>query len=162
MAQALQVQENTDLTNEWIAENYALRAAKVMLKLAQTRNAVVDLSAAQDALIISTRDSRSQIQILSGLILAYLESPDAQRSIAVMALAENNAPDVRITAFHSLTVSAKLNANLLDSEMINAIYSLVGSRGGNQQLRSAAAIAYGALNLPSQKVKDLILDQSSS
>ena len=30
------------------------------------------------------------------------------------------------------------------------------------ELRSVAASAYGALNLPSQKVKDLILDQARS
>jgi hypothetical protein len=31
-----------------------------------------------------------------------------------------------------------------------------------EELRTAAAAAYGALNLPSRKVKDLILDQAKS
>lgn len=162
LAQALQVSEDTELTNEWITENYAVRAAIVMLKLAQTRNPVIDLSAAQDTLINATKDKRSQIQILTGLILAHLDSPDAQRSIAAMALAENNDTGVRITAFGSLAISAKLNANLLDNETVDAIYSLVSSRQINPQLRSAAAVAFGALNLPSRKVKDLILDQARS
>ena len=163
LAQALaETGENTDLTNEWVAEDYAVRAAKVMLKLVETRNRVIDLSAAQSAVINATKDSRADIQMLAGQILAYLDSPDAQRAIAAMALDENNAMDVRISAFNSLAVSAKLNANLLDVKTIDAIYSLVSSQQADPELRSAAARAYGSLNLPSQKVKDLILDQSKS
>jgi len=154
--------ENTDMWNEELANSYALRAARVMLKLTQTRNPVIDLSAAQGTLINATKDNRTEIQMLAGRILAHLDSPDAQRSIAEMALAETNTMDVRIFAFNSLAISAKLNANLLDNEMIDAIYSLVSSQEIDAELRSAAASAYGALNLPSRKVKDLILDQARS
>ena len=163
LAQALaEPSGNTDLKNEWIAEEYAVRAAKVMLKLGITRNRVINLSAAQNSVINATRDSRANIQMLAGQILAYLDSPDAQRAIAVMALDENNALDVRISAFNSLATSAKFNANLLDATAIDAVYSLVSSKDADPNLRSAAARAYGSLNLPSQKVKDLILDQSKS
>ena len=163
LAEALgETGENTDLDNEWVAEDYAVRAAKVMLKLAETRNRVIDLSAAQTAVIGATKDSRADIQMLAGRILAYLDSPDAQRAIAAMALDENNAIDVRISAFNSLAVSAKLNAKLLDVAAIDAVYSLVSSQEADPELRSAAARAYGSLNLPSQKVKDLVLDQAKS
>ena len=167
LAQALgqnseQTNENTELWNQHSANSYALRVAEVMLKSAQTRNPVIDLSQAQSTLINATKDNRAEIQILAGKILARLDSPDAQRSIAAMALAETNAMDVRISAFNSLAVSAKFNASLLDDEKIDAIYSLVSSQQIDPELRSAAASAYGALNLPSRKVKDLILDQSRS
>jgi hypothetical protein len=163
LAQALaETAESADLANEWIATSYAVRAARVMLKLAETRNRVIDLSAAQDALTNATKDERSEIQILSGRVLAYLDSPGAQRSIAAMALGETNDMGVRIAAFDSLAISAKLNANLLNSETIDAIYGLVSSQEADPELRSAAAAAYGSLNLPSQKVKDLILDQARS
>jgi hypothetical protein len=79
-----------------------------------------------------------------------------------MALDENNAMDVRISAFNSLATSAKMNANLLDVTAIDDIYSLASSTDADPNLRSAAARAYGSLNLRSQKVKDLILDQSKS
>ena len=154
--------DTKNLWNDSIADSYALRAAQAMLKLAQTRNAVINLSGAQNALIDATKDTRAEIRILAGEILAYLTSPDAQRAIAAMALAEGNPKDIRISAFNSLAVSAKFNANLLDNDMINAIYTLLGSKDADPQLRSAAAAAYGAFNLPSQKVKDLILDQSKS
>jgi len=153
---------NTEMWNEDLADSYAFRAVNVMLNLAQRRNPVIDLSAAQDALINATKDNRAGIQVLAGQILAHLDSPDAQRSIAAMALAESNTMDVRISAFSSLAISAKLNANLLDDEKIDAIYSLVSSQEIEPELRSAAAAAYGALNLPSRKVKDLILDQARS
>jgi len=154
--------DTKNLWNDSIADGYALRAAQAMLKLAQTRNAVINLSGAQNALIDATKDTRAEIRILAGEILAYLTSPDAQRAIAAMALAEGNPKDIRISAFNSLAVSAKFNTNLLDNDMINAIYTLLGSKDADPQLRSAAAAAYGAFNLPSQKVKDLILDQSKS
>jgi len=144
------------------ADSYALRSAQAMLKLALSRNPVINLSPAQNALVSAVNDERKQIQILSGQILAHLDSPGAQRAIAGMALDNNNAPDVRISAFNSLATSAKLNANMLVGPIVDAIYALISSADTPPELRSAAAAAYGALNLPSQKVKDLILDQAKS
>ncbi len=157
-----QTSEKSDMWNKEFADSYAFRSVEVMLKLAQTRNPVIDLSAAQGALINATKDNRVGIQMLAGRILAHLDSPDAQRSIAAMALAKTNVMDVRISAFGSLAVSAKINANRLDDTKIDAIYLLVSSQEIDPQLRSAAAAAFGALNLPSRKVKDLILDQARS
>ncbi len=144
------------------ANSFSLRAAEVMFKLAVARNTVIDLSAAQSALIDSTKSTRIEIQVLASRVLAYLGSPEAQRAIAAMALAEGNSKEVRMSAFDSLVLSAKINANRLDDEKIDAIYSLVSSKECDPELRATAAAAYGALNLPSQKVKDLILDQSKS
>jgi HEAT repeat protein len=146
--------------SEEIAENYAVRAAEAMLSLAQARNSILDLSAAQLALESAVNDKR--IQVLAGQVLAYLNSPGAQRAIAAMALEDNNAPEVRISAFDSLATSAKLNANMLPDETIDAIYTLISSDATDSDIRSTAAAAYGALNLPSRKVKDLILDQAKS
>jgi hypothetical protein len=148
--------------NEEMADSYALRAVQAMLELALSRNPVINLSPAQNALVSAVNDQRKEIQILSGRILAHLDSPGAQRAIAGMALDNNNDADVRISAFNSLATSAKLNANMLVDPMIDAIYSLISSDDTPPELRSAAAAAYGALNLPSQKVKDLILDQAKS
>jgi len=157
-----QTNEESDRWNKELADSYAFRSAEVLLQLAQTRNPVIDLSGAQEALINSTKDKRAGIQMLAGRILAHLESPDAQRSIAAMALSKSNTMEVRISAFDSLAISAKVNANRLDDAKIDAIYLLVSSQEIDPQLRSAAAAAFGALNLPSRKVKDLILDQARS
>ncbi len=154
--------EDAELWSEAVANTYAVRAANVMLKLAEARNTVIDLSLAQPFLMSATNDKRPEIQVLAGQILAYLDSPDAQRAIAAMALSSKNSLEVRIAAFESLATSAKLNANMLIEQMVDGIYGLISSGQTDPDLRSAAAAAYGALNLPSQKVKDLILDQAKS
>jgi len=145
-----------------LAAQYALRAIQAMEKLALTHNPIVNLSKAQDALIQVTASGRAEMQTLAAEVLARLESPQAQRAIAQMALSDKNSEAVRIAAFGSLAISAKQNANLLLTEQIDAIYALVSSTGTGPRLRAAAAGAFGALNLPSEKVKALILDQAKT
>jgi hypothetical protein len=161
LAEAVSGDDADELGRE-LADIYATRAINVMLKLAVTRNSVVDLSEATETLIAATKSSQEQMQNTAGQVLARLSSPDAQRAIAQTALLESNSPSVRITAFNSLVISAKLNAKLLTPEQIDAIYALISSEKTEAQLRSAAASAYGALNLPSKRVKDLILSQSKT
>lgn len=144
------------------AKTYALRAVEAMYKLALTRNKIVNLSMALSALIEVTQKSDPQMQVLSSQVLAHLESPEAQRAIGKMAMTDQNDTAVRIAAFASLALSAKINANLLLTEQIDEIYDLVSSTEADADLRAAAAGAYGALNLPSEQVKNLILDQSKS
>ena len=148
--------------NAELADSYALRAAQAMLKVAQTRNSALDLSIAEKALIIATKDRRADIQMLAGQILAYLKTPASQRAIAAMALSDTNSKEIRVEAFNSLAVSAKQNGSLLDDAAIDAIYSLISEGSTDPDLRSAASSAFGALNLPSQKVKSLILDQAKT
>ncbi len=153
---------DTELKNQWVDEIYPLRAVKVMLKLVTTRNPVVDLSPAIQSLIEATRSHNAELQILAGRTLAAFNNVNAQRQIAAMALAENNSLEVRVEAFNSLGESAKRNANLLEIAAIDAIYAIVSSTQADENLRNAAASAFGALNLPSQDVKRLILDQAKS
>jgi HEAT repeat protein len=159
LAQALRGDAN-DLKPE-IAEGYAKRAAAVMFKLAQSRNRVLNLGIAQPELIKVANDAqRPDLQVIAGQILAYLPSPDAQRAIAAVGLDEKQAMPIRLAAMYSLAESAKLNANLLDDATIDAMYAIISSTQSPAELRSAVAAAYGSLNLPSRKVKDLILSQA--
>jgi hypothetical protein len=161
LAEALVPLPDGQWTQE-LADSYSLQAAQSMLKLAVSRNPVIDLSLAQPALAGATKSPRQEIQILAGQILAYIDSPNAQRAIADMALAQGNDQSVRVAAFDSLVQSAKLSGNLLADDAVNAIYDLISKGETDPALRAAAAAAYGALNLPSQKVKTLILDQAQS
>jgi HEAT repeat protein len=145
-----------------LADSYSLRSAQAMLLLASSRNPVIDLSLAQPALISATKDPRPEIRVLAGQTLAYLSSPDAQRAIAAMAMDAANDTNVRATAFGSLVGSAKVNGNMLPDVAVSDIYKLISSAQTDPALRAAAAAAYGTLNLPSQKVKDLILDQAKN
>ena len=147
-------------TDGEIAGEYPLRAATVMLKLATERNPIINLAGAEAALIEATLNTQSRIKLLALQILAHLSSGSAQQAVAAVALKDAEDMQMRIAAFASLAASAKVNGNLLDESRVDAIYSLVSATDIEPQLRSAAAGAYGALNLPSQKVKDLILDQA--
>lgn len=154
--------EGADELGAELSDIYSIRAIEVLLKLAISRNNTVDLSKAMEAVIDATRSDRGQMQVLAGEVLARLVSPDAQRAIADIALREANDIEVRKQAFASLAVSAKMNAKLLTEEQVDVIYSLISSDETDAQLRTAAASAYGALNLPSERVKDLILTQAAS
>lgn len=155
---------SADMTN-WTAEmgdSYALRSVQALLKVAVSRNPVINLSMAQPALIEAATGQRKDLQVLAGQTLAYLNSPNAQRAVANVALDANEDMDIRIEAFASLANSAKLHGDLLSGAIVDRIYELVSSDQTDPDLRAAAAAAYGSLNLPSQKVKDLILDQAKS
>ncbi len=143
-----------------LADMYAIRAVDVMRDLALSRNTVINLYEAVPALINATKLDWGQMQIKAAGVLALLETPDGQKAIAETALNEANSLDVRKETFSALAISAKRNANLLTPGQIDRMYAIVASKQVDPQLRSEAASAYGALNLPSKKVKDLILDQS--
>jgi len=147
---------------EEMAESYALRSVQAMHKLAVSRNPVIDLSLAQAALVAATNDKQQEIQVLAAQVLAYLNSPNAQRAIADMAMDTGHEMSVRIAAFNALVDSGKLHGNMTPDVTLSAIYTLIQSTETDPTLRAAAAAAFGALNLPSQKVKDLILDQAKS
>jgi len=148
--------------SEELAESYALRSVQAMHKLAVSRNPVIDLLLAMPALVAATRDPQQEIQVPAAQTLAYLNSPNAQRAIAEMAMDAAHGMPIQIAAFDALVGSAKLYGNLLPDAAVSAIYTLIQSSETDPALRAAAAAAYGALNLPSQKVKDLILDQAKS
>lgn len=150
----------SDEIGKELSDIYALRSVDAMYNLAVTRNVVVDLTPAQDSLIAATQGSWEEMQVNAGKVLALMTSPDAQRATGAMGLNEKNSLAVRIEAFLSLAVSAKQNANLLAPDQIDGIYSLISSDVTDVELRGSAAGAYGALNLPSKKVKELILDQA--
>jgi HEAT repeat protein len=148
--------------DETLAERYSVRAMQTLEQLAVSGNQAVDLSVALDGLIEMARSGAEAMRISAGRVLAYLSSPQAQRAIVEMAMEESNSMEVRTAAFASLAESAKRNGNLLLSEQIESLYQLVQSRQADAVLRQAAAGAFGALNLPSQRVKDLILEQARS
>ncbi|HQJ67895.1 MAG TPA: HEAT repeat domain-containing protein [Anaerohalosphaeraceae bacterium] len=148
--------------DETLAERYSMRAMQTLEQLAVSGNQAVDLSVALDGLIEMTHSGAEAMRISAGRVLAYLSSPQAQRAIVEMAMEESNSMEVRTAAFASLAESAKRNGNLLLSEQIESLYQLVQSRQADAVLRQAAAGAFGALNLPSQRVKDLILEQARS
>jgi CheY-like chemotaxis protein len=142
-----------------LADAYAITAADVLRQLAVTRNVVLDLKVAQEALIDATRDERPEILLASTQTLARIDSMAAQRAIVVLALDKQLELETRLMAFENLAISAKAHGNLLLAEQVEGIYNIVDSLDVDNNLRYLAAEAYGALNLPSATISNLIINQ---
>jgi hypothetical protein len=144
--------------DEKVATDFALRAANLLAKLAITHNPVLDLSQAEQTLIATLGDKRVEIAKAAGEAAAMLNSKPAQSGLADRANDANTPPDVRISLYKSLATSAKFYGNRLSDEQIGAIQQVVSAEK-NLDIRSAAAEARGALNLPSQDAKSLIVQR---
>ncbi len=142
-----------------LADEYAGMAVDVIRKLASSGNDILPVNNAQAALVKATRDSRELIQAAAIESLAFMETMDAQRAITVVALDSTVDLSMRLLSFRNLADSIKSFGNMILSEQVNAIYAIVSSPGEDAKLRDVAAEAYGALNLPSAKISELILDQ---
>ena len=161
LSQAI-AQDMADQLGEDLAANYAVRAFDVLDSLAVSRNKVVDINASRKALIKVVTAKDDQMRIEAAQVLAFLPCEKSQRAIADVALSEDFSKDVRMNVFDSLIKSAKVNGSKLTDEQIDKLYDITASRDEDADLRESAASAYGALNLPSKKVKTLILDQAKS
>jgi len=88
-----------------------------------------------------------------------LDSQPAQTGLATKALDAQTAAPVRVSLFKSLVVSAKFFGNRLGPDKIAQIEQTVAGEK-DPAIRSAAAEARGALNLPADQARALILAQS--
>jgi len=141
------------------ATDYALRAADLLEKLAITHSPACDVGAAEPGLLTSLSDPRPQIAKAAGRVLCLLNSSSAQSGLAAKAIEDSTPADVRISLFKSLAASAKFFGNHLGPDQVALLEKIV-SEEKNPQVRDAAAAARGALNLPADQARQLILQQS--
>jgi len=158
-AQEILAQNQASGFDPQLADFYATAAAEVLNRLAVSGNAVLDLHVAEPVLIEAIRDKRKPIQTAVTETLAHQDSMAAQRAIAALGLDEQVEQPTRLMAFRNLATSAKMFGNLLLGEQVQGIYRLVSSQQADPELRNMAAEAYGALNLPSAQISQLITDQ---
>ena len=149
----------TPLMTEQQAADYARRAARLLSDLAISRNPVLDLAPAQSRVLAALNDGRPEIAQAAGNVLAMLDSQPAQTGLATKALDAQTAAPVRVSLFKSLVVSAKFFGNRLGPDKIAQIEQTVAGEK-DPAIRSAAAEARGALNLPADQARALILAQS--
>lgn len=142
-----------------LATEYATRAGELIKRLAISRGQVLDLSPAQSTLLGALEDGRPEIVKLAGEGLALLSSDDAQKGLLIKATADGVADDVKVSLFKSTATSAKFFGNKLDNSQLASLDNVVKS-ATNADVRNAAAEARGALNLPSDQARTLILEQS--
>ena len=142
-----------------LATEYAKRSGELIKRLAISRGQVLDLTPAQSTLLGSLEDARPEIVKLAGEGLALMSSADAQKGLAIKAAADGVAEDVKVSLYKSLATNAKFFGNKLDPQQTQSLEETVKS-ASSADVKAAAAEARGALNLPSDQAKALILEQS--
>ncbi|MGD0140337.1 MAG: hypothetical protein ABSD28_15805 [Tepidisphaeraceae bacterium] len=149
----------TAVMSEKDASDDALEAAALLERIAMTRGQAFNVSAAEAGLLTALSDSRPQIATAAGRVLATLNSDSAQNGLAMKANDAATPPDVRVSFYKSVAESAKHFGNRLQSEQIAGLEKTV-SDSKDSAVRDAAAQARGALNLPADAARTLILKQS--
>jgi hypothetical protein len=139
-----------------VAKSYALRAAAALGKLAMARGQVLNLGAAESTLLDRLGDERPELVKSVGNVLALLSSRQAQVGLLTKAVDAKASEDVKVSIFKSLSMNAKFFGNKLEAPEVALLQTAVASEQSGE-VRSAAAEAHGALNLPSDQAKTLIL-----
>ncbi|HVT88375.1 MAG TPA: hypothetical protein VHD56_05950, partial [Tepidisphaeraceae bacterium] len=141
------------------ATQYATRAGELLLKVGISRGQIYDLAPAKAALLGALSDTRPEIVKLSGQVLGLLNDKDAQAGLLVAAQEDKTAEEVRISLYRSLATNAKFFGNHLEGPQLSDLEKTV-AEGTSLDIRSAAAEARGALNLPADQAKNLIVKQA--
>ena len=138
------------------AAEWAIRAAGCFKLLAETNNPVYDLTTASGSLIAALTDQRDPVRIAAAQALAQFRGADVQPALAALADDAKATKQVRLVAYAALAESLRLFGKQLDETQIDAVIAAVTGQG-DLELRDAAARVLGAMNLPSEKIKELIL-----
>ena len=141
------------------ATAYSLRAADLLAKLAISRGQVLDVAVSRPTLLASIEDARPEIVKAAAAVLSYVNGQDVQAGLLARALDEKTADDLRVVLYKAVASNAKFFGNRLDQTQVESLRKIV-EKAEKLDVRSAAAEAYGALSLPPEEVKTLIVDQS--
>ncbi len=154
IAEVVKAAAGTPLTPEQATE-WAVRAARAVRILGLTRSTVYDITRCRGTLANSLGDSRVEVRVAAAEALATIPGPQAQSAIAALAMDVGVDEAVRLAAFKALGENVRRYGTSIDEKMAQAMVDLVVK--GTGSVKMAAAEILGALNLPSEKVKDLIL-----
>lgn len=142
--------------DEKVAADYALTATDLLGKLAGSRGQVLDVSVAQVSLLQALSDSRQDVSLAAGKAVAMLSSKTAQQALLVKATDSKTDDKTKVAFYGNLATSAKFFGNQLDSDQVQTLQGAV-SNEASVEVRSAAAEAHGALNLPADQIKSLLV-----
>lgn len=137
----------------------SLRSLALLERLAIANLPALSLEPARLPLLAALGDERDEVVERAARVLAIAGGKDGQTAILRRATAANIPEALQVALLGSLTRSAKTFGNLLPTESIEALEAVVVG-AESLAVRSAAAEARGALNLPPEEAKALVLKQS--
>ena len=139
-----------------IATDYALRAA-AMLKQIGTTGGVYDLAVVKPTLLKSLSDPRPEVVTAVAQVMTQFDDADGQQALLGRASATDVSPELRIALYKALAANAKQFGNKL-GDAVGGLEKTVTDEP-DLNIRAAAAEARGAMNLPSEEAKLIILKQ---
>jgi hypothetical protein len=140
------------------AGNYAVKAAGLLQALAVT-NSPLNLSPAEQTVLAALNDPRPDVVKSAGAVLGVMNSQAGQGAILQASMNEQTGDDVKVNLLKSGAQSAKFFGNRLNPQQVQALDRLIDS-AQNQDVKNAAAEFRGALNLPADVAKSLVVKQS--
>jgi response regulator RpfG family c-di-GMP phosphodiesterase len=159
-AQALKTTSTTAPTAEQTA-SWAVRAADAIARLGRSANPVFDVAQTATMLTSALADSQSDVAMAAASALAAMSAPAAQQALVDRALTTTLEEARRVELLKLLASSLRRFGNLLTDAQADAIIAVVTDPKQPQALREAAAQVLGAMNLPSEKVRGLIVGGGS-
>jgi hypothetical protein len=147
--------------DEKVATEYALRASNLLLLLGESHNPILDTTPAMNTLLTSLDDPRAELVKSAGNAVALINSSQAQQGLLIKASDDKTPDDLRISLYKSLATAAKFYGNQLAPDQVEQLQKTV-ELAPNLDVRSAAAEAMGALNLPATRARVLIVNQSKT
>lgn len=143
-----------------VATALAIRAGELLRDIAISGATPFDLSVAHTPLLRTlTEDQRPQIVMLAGQVLSQLDGQDIQFGLLQKGLSDEVDPEVRVSVLKSLAANAGLFGNRLGTDQVTALQTLVREAPSND-IKIAAAEAHGAMNLPADQARMLIVEQA--
>jgi DNA-binding NarL/FixJ family response regulator len=138
-----------------IATDYALRAA-AQLKAIGTTGGVYDLKVVKPTLLRALSDPRPELVTAVAQVFTQFDDADGQQALLARAAAAET-PELRIALYKALAANAKQFGNKLGDTVAGLEKTVTDEADLN--VRNAAAEARGALNLPAEQAKTIILKQ---
>jgi hypothetical protein len=142
-----------------LANTYATRAGQLLSNLAISNGQTLDLLAAEQTLLAALNDPRPDIVKSAAAVLARMNVKSAQPGLLTAASGEK-PDDVRISLYKSLANNAATFGRMIEGEQVATLEKAVVDEK-NLDIRGAAAEARGALNLPAEQAKSIIINQST-
>jgi HEAT repeat protein len=136
----------------------SMTALHLLDTLAADHRSIYNIGEATTTLVDALKDKRPEVVTTAAAVIGKLNNPEAQRALAAVALSDGETA-LRATFFHCLAESAKRTGNALDGAQVSALIKVV-TTGDDVKLRTAAAEALGALNVPSNQASTLIRQQT--
>ena len=153
--------------DEATSNHYATRAADLLSEIAINHSPVYDINIALPLLLSALDDVRPQIVKDDATVLGVINTDpntqrdEIQRALLTKAGDEKTPDDLKIALYKGLATNARNFGNLLSSDDIAALQKTV-AMAPNVEVRTAAGEARGAMNLPADQAKTLIVDQAKT